>query len=100
MLNVLLWIDDSFGQYLIPKGSIVFMAIWAMHQDDKIFENADRFNPDRYLKHPKFANEYATSADYENRDKFIPPPLTDFFPATRLGCKMQHIANLRFSTSL
>ena len=42
------------------------MAIWAMHQDDKIFKNADKFDPDRFLNHPKFANEYATSVDYEN----------------------------------
>jgi len=59
-------IDDYYGQYLIPKGSTVFMAIWAMHQDDKIFKNADKFDPDRFLNHPKFANEYATSVDYEN----------------------------------
>jgi cytochrome P450 len=48
------------------------MAIWAIHQDDKIFKDANKFNPDRYLNHPKLANEYATSADYENRDKFEP----------------------------
>ena len=52
MLNVLLWIDNSYGQCLIPKGSTVFMEIWAMHQDEKIFKNADKFDPDRYLKHP------------------------------------------------
>ena len=28
------------------------MEIWAMHQDEKIFKNADKFDPDRYLKHP------------------------------------------------
>jgi hypothetical protein len=85
MLNVLLWIDDSYGQYLIPKGSTVFMAIWAMHQDEKIFKNADKFDPDRYLKHPKFANEYATSVDYENQDKFIPPPMIHLFPESQPG---------------
>jgi hypothetical protein len=63
------------------------MAIWAMHQDEKIFENAEKFDPDRYLKYPKFANEYATSVDYENRDKFIPPPLIYLFPASQPGYK-------------
>lgn len=60
-------IDDVYDDYLIPKGSTVFMSIWSIHQNDSIYNDAWRFNPDRYLGHPKFANEYATSADYENR---------------------------------
>lgn len=46
------------------------MAIWAMHQDDGIYAHANKFDPDRYLNHPKMANEYATSPDYENRDHY------------------------------
>jgi len=45
------------------------MSVWAIHQNDSIYTDAEKFNPDRYLNHPKLANEYATSADYENRGK-------------------------------
>jgi len=43
------------------------MGIWSIHQDENIYPNPEKFNPDRYLNHPKLANEYATSPDYENR---------------------------------
>ncbi|KAI1617873.1 putative cytochrome P450 oxidoreductase [Exophiala viscosa] len=62
--------DDVYDNYLIPKGSTVFMSVWTMHQNDTIFQDAEKFNPDRYLNHPRLANEYATSSDYENRDHY------------------------------
>ena len=43
------------------------MSVWALHQNNEIYQDAEKFNPDRYLDHPKLANEYATSPDYENR---------------------------------
>lgn len=54
---------------LIPKGSMVFAGIWALHHNEADYTNHDEFNPDRYLNHPKLANEYAVSPDYNNRDK-------------------------------
>jgi cytochrome P450 len=39
------------------------------------YENPFSFNPDRYINHHKLANDYAGSADYNMRDKFIPIPL-------------------------
>lgn len=54
----------------IPKGSMVFLAIWAMNQDERFFPDADKFNPDRYMNHPKLAPEYAVSPDYMNRDHY------------------------------
>ncbi|KKA17972.1 hypothetical protein T310_8092 [Rasamsonia emersonii CBS 393.64] len=64
--------DDEYEGMLIPKGSIVFLGIWAMHHNEKIYPDHDEFNPDRFLNHPKLANEYAVSPDYNNRDKFTP----------------------------
>jgi cytochrome P450 len=61
---------------LIPKDSTVFIPTWAIHHSDSIYEDSEKFNPDRYLNHPKLANDYAGSPDWENRDKFfqnIPP---------------------------
>ena len=54
----------------IPKGSMIFVGIWAIHQNEKLFPNSDQFNPDRYLGHPGLAAEYAVGPDYNNRDKF------------------------------
>ncbi|KAJ9132415.1 putative cytochrome P450 oxidoreductase [Pleurostoma richardsiae] len=61
--------DDWYNGYLIPKGSTIFIAVWAMHQDEKLYPDHMRFNPDRFLNYPKLANEYASSADYDGRDK-------------------------------
>ena len=46
------------------------MGVWAMHQNEKLYFDHEKFNPDRFLNHPKLANEYASSADYEGRDKY------------------------------
>lgn len=62
--------DDEYEGMLIPKGSMVFVGIWAMHQNEKMFPNYDDFNPDRYLNHPKLANDYAVGPDYMNRDHY------------------------------
>jgi cytochrome P450 len=53
----------------IPKGSVIWVAIWAMHQNDELYPDHNSFNPDRFLDHPKLANEYAVGGDWENRDK-------------------------------
>ncbi|KIW74527.1 hypothetical protein Z517_11297 [Fonsecaea pedrosoi CBS 271.37] len=67
--------DDEYEGMLIPKGSMVFVGIWALHHNESDFPNHDHFNPDRYLDHPKLANEYAVSPDYNNRDKRMCPGL-------------------------
>jgi len=61
--------DDEYEGMLIPKGSMVFVGIWAMNHDESRYPNHNDFNPDRYLNHPKLANEYSVSPDYNNRDK-------------------------------
>ncbi|KAI9835775.1 MAG: hypothetical protein M1819_001954 [Sarea resinae] len=62
--------DDEYEGMFIPKGSTVFAGIWAMHQNETLYPNHDTFNPDRYLNHPKLANDYAVGSDYMNRDHY------------------------------
>ncbi|KAM5354648.1 hypothetical protein ACJ41O_001295 [Fusarium nematophilum] len=69
-VNCIVKEDDYYDNYLIPKGSTVFMATWTMHHDDGVYPHPDTFNPDRYLDHPKLANDYAVSADFESRDHY------------------------------
>ncbi|KAF2814065.1 putative cytochrome P450 oxidoreductase [Mytilinidion resinicola] len=77
--------DDEYEGMFIPKGSMVFCGIWAMNHDASRFPNPDKFDPDRYLNHPKLANEYAVSPDYNNRDHYG-------YGAGRRQCPGMHLA--------
>lgn len=68
-INLTISLDDEYEGMFIPKGTMIFVVIWPIHQNEEIFPNHDQFNPDRYLGHPKLANEYAVGPDYNNRDK-------------------------------
>ena len=70
---------------LIPKDSTVFVPVWAIHHTDTIFEDDETFNPDRYLDHPKLANDYAGSPDWEHRDHYG-------YGAGRRVCPGMHLA--------
>ncbi|OAL22030.1 hypothetical protein AYO20_11266 [Fonsecaea nubica] len=63
--------DDWYEGMFIPKGSTVFLPIWAVHHMEREgYDDPFKFNPDRYINHHKLANDYAGSADYKLRDKF------------------------------
>jgi len=34
---------------LIPKGSIIYQNVFAMHRDPDVYSNPYEFNPDRYI---------------------------------------------------
>ncbi|CAM1509767.1 Fc.00g001020.m01.CDS01 [Cosmosporella sp. VM-42] len=53
--------DDAYEGKFILKNSMIFVPIWALHHDESKFPDHDEFNPDRYLNHPKLANDYAVS---------------------------------------
>jgi cytochrome P450 len=63
---------------LIPKDSTIFIPVWALNHSEKGgFEDPYAFKPERYVNHRKLANDYAGSADYNNRDKYIGRTLTE-----------------------
>ncbi|KAI8170506.1 Cytochrome P450 monooxygenase yanC [Colletotrichum sp. SAR 10_70] len=62
--------NDEYNGMFIPKDSTVFIATWALHHTDANYPSHDTFNPDRYLKHPKLANDYAGSPEWSNRDHY------------------------------
>ena len=41
--------DDVYNNMFIPKGTIVYQNIWAMHHDESIYADPFRFHPERYL---------------------------------------------------
>ncbi|KAF4840349.1 Cytochrome P450 monooxygenase yanC [Colletotrichum siamense] len=77
--------NDEYNGMFIPKDSTVFIATWALHHTDANYPSHDTFNPDRYLKHPKLANDYAGSPEWSNRDH-------DNYGAGRRICPGIHLA--------
>ncbi|KAG8927450.1 hypothetical protein FRC02_008208 [Tulasnella sp. 418] len=41
--------DQSYKNYIIPKGSTIFVNIWGIFHDPNLFDNPDEFNPDRFI---------------------------------------------------
>ncbi|EXJ90176.1 hypothetical protein A1O3_03245 [Capronia epimyces CBS 606.96] len=63
--------DDYYQGMLIPKDSTIFIPIWALHHSERYgYADPHAFNPDRYLNHPKLANDYAGSPDHNQRDHY------------------------------
>lgn len=56
--------------YLIPKGSVISIGIYAIHYDEKLHADPETFLPERYLGHPLTAGEYAAGPDPYDRDHF------------------------------
>ncbi|KAH6972758.1 putative cytochrome P450 oxidoreductase [Ilyonectria sp. MPI-CAGE-AT-0026] len=61
--------DDWYNGMLIPKGSTIFVGVSAMHIDEDYYPDHNTFDPERFAKHSKLANDYAIGPDYQNRDK-------------------------------
>lgn len=38
-----------FRGYTIPKGTVIFPNLWSVHRDPTLWEDADSFNPSRFL---------------------------------------------------
>ncbi|KAJ5982934.1 hypothetical protein N7481_005033 [Penicillium waksmanii] len=53
--------SDWYEGMLIPKDSTLFVATWAIHHTEELFQDHDTFDPERYANHPKLANDYAGS---------------------------------------
>ncbi|WMV43689.1 hypothetical protein MTR67_037074 [Solanum verrucosum] len=50
----------TVGGYTVPKGSCVFINVWAIHRDPSIWENPTEFRPERFLdnKHDCSGNDF------------------------------------------
>lgn len=62
--------DVIYKDYLIPKGSCISIGTYAIHYDEKLHPDPDKFFPDRYLGHPLTAGEYAVAPNPYDRDHF------------------------------
>ena len=41
--------SSTIGGYYIPKGTMVWLNVWAIHRDPKIWKNPLEFQPERFL---------------------------------------------------
>lgn len=83
--------DDWYEGMLIPKDSSIFIPNWALHHSERFgYEDPDAFKPERYINHPKPANDYAGGSDYNNRDKLLQHGVHD----------LVHSANYRQHTTM
>lgn len=60
--------DDEYEGMFIPKNTTLVIPTWALHHTGSIFKDPEAFSPERYANHPKLANDYAGSSDYQKRD--------------------------------
>jgi cytochrome P450 len=65
-------VDDVIDSYSIPKGTLVIINVWGLHNTpraEKESPTAD-FDPGRFEGRTKLASEYAVSPDYAARDHY------------------------------
>lgn len=54
--------DDRYLNWLIPQDTIIVMNLFAANQDDKRFQDPQRFNPDRHWDHVAHAKQVFTQS--------------------------------------
>lgn len=76
--------DTPYGDYVIPKNTIVAICQYAAHYDSR-YPNPEVFRPERFLNHTLKAGAYASHPDPYERDHFS-------FGAGRRICPGMHLA--------
>ena len=41
----------QYGGYRIPTGSTVFANVWGVFHDPDLYDQPEKFNPDRFMDH-------------------------------------------------
>ncbi|KEY63839.1 hypothetical protein S7711_09902 [Stachybotrys chartarum IBT 7711] len=77
--------DVVYKDMVIPRGTAVVCNTVALQYDKGKYPDPMAFQPERYLRHPKFSGEYAAMADPHARDHFTFGAGRRVCPGTRLA---------------
>ncbi|KDQ16557.1 hypothetical protein BOTBODRAFT_54002 [Botryobasidium botryosum FD-172 SS1] len=58
--------EEIYNGYRIPAGSTIFVNAWGIFHDENVYEDHDRFWPDRYIK-----SEFGTKEGVDDSDRRI-----------------------------
>lgn len=78
---------DTYKNYVLPTGNIVFANTWALHHDENEYSNLHEFQPDRWLD-----NKYGTITDDAARYNSEQRKLTYSWGNGRRICSGQKLA--------
>ncbi|USW46727.1 Putative cytochrome P450 [Septoria linicola] len=77
--------DVIYKQWIIPKGTVVLGNTWAIQYDPIRYPEPEKFFPERYISHHKYAAEYAAMADPLQRDHYAFGAGRRICPGSRLA---------------
>lgn len=80
--------DDIYGDYVIPKGTMLFANAWAIHHDENVYDRPYDFMPERFLGNKFGARESDNEAQQNNDNRRV----TYGFGAGRRVCSGQRLA--------
>ena len=75
--------DDSYEGYFLPKGTILFANTWAIHMDESVYEEPDKFIPERFI-----GNKFGCKTRVTDNNRRV----TYAFGAGRRVCPGQRLA--------
>ena len=78
--------DDWYGEYFIPKGSVVMINWWAIHYDPIRYPDPHKFDPTRFIDSPLGVAEEAIHPDPYQRSHVS-------FGGGRRICPGMHVAD-------
>ena len=77
--------------YYVPKGTRIFVNLWELHRDPRVWDNPDKFLPERFLT--KHANIDASGQHFE----FVPFGFGKrSCPGYTLALQVSHLTLARF----
>jgi len=56
--------DDQFDEYVVEKGSDIFISVWNLHRSPDLWKEPETFNPDRFPIDEPIPNEVTTGFAY------------------------------------
>ncbi|KAK7437469.1 hypothetical protein VKT23_018540 [Stygiomarasmius scandens] len=77
--------DGQYRNYLLPKGTMIFINTWGIYHDPEMYDDPEVFNPDRYLGNPTGTKAGVDIRDFRNTNIA--------FGGGRRICPGMHLAN-------